>query len=352
MKRPLLYPFTLLYDGITRLRNYFYDKGTLSSVQFSVPVISVGNLAMGGTGKTPHIEYLIRLLQKEYQLATLSRGYKRATKGFLLADEKSDAATIGDEPFQLFKKFPNTVVSVCEDRLVGIPQLLTLHPEVEVILLDDAFQHRRVRPGFQVLLTDYAEPFYHDHVLPAGNLRESRQGYKRAEVIIVSKCPSELSVSDRDFIRKKINPLPHQQVFFSKLHYGETYDFYSGQQLLTALPKEVLLISGIANSTPLVQHLEGLGHQVEQLKYPDHHYFKASDLEDIRKNMGKDWMGKRVIVTTEKDATRLYPHQQLLAEWALPIIILPVSVQLIDVQEQFDQLIKTYVSRVVAENAA
>ncbi len=350
MQRPLLFPFSVLYDGITWLRNKLYDRGSLSSVRFSVPVISVGNLAVGGTGKTPHIEYLIQLLQSQYQLATLSRGYKRKTKGFLLADTTSDATSIGDEPLQFYRKFPNVLVSVCEDRLVAIPQLLTRHQEIEVILLDDAYQHRRVRPGLSLLLTDYDRPFYSDYLLPAGNLRENRGGYKRADIIIVSKCPEQLSAQEKKEIQRRIKPLAHQHVFFSAVKYAALYDFYTGETLPEALPKDVLLLNGIAHPKPVFEHLKSLGLQVQQLTFPDHHFFSKADLEEIRKKFRLNGEGNKVIITTEKDATRLAMHQEQLKEWGLPIAVLPISIQLLQDEEAFNNLIKSYIIQEMAEN--
>jgi tetraacyldisaccharide 4'-kinase len=250
--KPLLYPLSLLYGVIIWIRNKLYDAGIISSIQFSVPVISVGNLSTGGTGKTPHIEYLINLLQYEYKVATMSRGYKRRTQGFYLAGQNTDAGTIGDEPMQFHLKYPEVAVSVCEDRMTGIPRLLGEKAEIEVVLLDDAFQHRSVKPGLNILITDYAKPFYKDFILPFGSLRESRKAYKRADIIIVSKCPDQLDESQKESIRSRIKPLPHQSLFFTGIAYRPMVNFFSGAEFRPVKPN-IILVCGIAKPRAYAQ---------------------------------------------------------------------------------------------------
>ncbi|RME96755.1 MAG: tetraacyldisaccharide 4'-kinase, partial [Bacteroidetes bacterium] len=221
--RILLAPFSLLYGLAVSLRNAFYRAGLLKSMRFSVPVISVGNLSVGGAGKTPHIEYLIRLLREHIQVATLSRGYSRKTRGFLTVERQHNAEQVGDEPLQFKRKFPDIGVYVAEDRAFAIPQIMAAQPDTQLILLDDAFQHRAVLPGLNILLTEYDNLFTRDYLLPAGRLREWRSAYERADVIVVSKCPPDLTQTDARRIRVEINPLPHQKIFFSYYAYQVPY---------------------------------------------------------------------------------------------------------------------------------
>ncbi|WP_222166835.1 tetraacyldisaccharide 4'-kinase [Edaphocola aurantiacus] len=339
----LLYPFSLLYGAIMWLRNRLYDTGIYSSVQFSVPVISVGNLSTGGTGKTPHIEYLMRLLRYEYLVATQSRGYKRRSRGFKLADESTTAYEIGDEPMQFKLKFPEMSVSVCEERMTGIPALLAERPETEVILLDDAYQHRSVKAGLNILITDYSRPFYTDYVLPFGNLREGRRAAKRAHVIIVSKCPPDLPAAERKAITERINPLPHQKVFFTHIRYGTCFDFFTGNPVSLQKEQHIILVSGIARPEPMLHHLREQVADVHLLRYPDHHYFTTANLEEIKQTC-KNWEAKQpVIITTEKDATRLALHRDTLQAWGVPVWVLPIEIDFIEGKEQFDQIVLEYI---------
>jgi tetraacyldisaccharide 4'-kinase len=339
----LLWPFSILYGMIMWLRNRLYDSGVYSSIQFSIPVISVGNLSTGGTGKTPHIEYLIRLFQYEYRVGTQSRGYKRRSTGFKLAGANSTAFDLGDEPMQFHLKFPDVAVSVCEERMTGIPALLAQRPDVDIVLLDDAFQHRSVKAGMNILITDYNKPFYKDFILPFGNLREQRAAYKRAHLIIVSKCPDNLSREEQAEILAKINPIEGQEVFFTKVKYGKCYDFFT--QEYVALPKDaqVVLVSGIAKTEPMKAYLEKQVAAVHLLKYPDHHYFTNASIQEIKQTCA-NWQGKQpIIVTTEKDATRLNLRKEELADWNIPIIVLPIEIEFVKDKELFDNSVRAYV---------
>lgn len=341
--RYLLLPFTLLYGSIVWLRNRLYDSGFMSAVSFDIPVIAVGNLSVGGTGKTPHIEYLVRLLQYEYKVATMSRGYKRRTRGFLLADAETNALKIGDEPMQYYLKFPELAVSVAEDRMTGIPSLLMARPETEVVLLDDAYQHRSVKPGLNILITDFASPYSRDYILPYGRLREGRSAAQRANIIVVSKCPPSLSPEQAQQMIDALKPLAHQQVFFSTIRYGQAYDFF-GRLPAQYAKRKVLLISGIAKPEPLVAHISQSAEQVHLLDYPDHHFFTERNFEEIRQVL-KDWDNDCVIVTTEKDATRLYLHKKQMANIPVHVIVLPVEVAfLLGQQQQFDSLVRRFVT--------
>lgn len=339
----LLYPFSLLYGAIMWLRNRLYDTGIYSSVQFSVPVICVGNLSTGGTGKTPHIEYLIRLLRYEYQAATQSRGYKRLSRGFKLANEETSAYEIGDEPMQFHLKFPEIPVSVCEERMTGIPALLAERPETEVVLLDDAYQHRSVKAGLNILITDYAKPYYKDYVLPFGNLREGRKAAKRAHIIIVSKCPDQLNREEQGSIIAQLNPMPHQQVFFTRIRYGACFDFFTGAAVQPDKTKHVVLVSGIAKPEPMLQYVRDQVADAHLLRYPDHHYFTGANLEEIRQTCA-NWEGQQpVIITTEKDATRLALHRDTIRSWGIPVWVLPIEIAFLDKQDAFDRTVLQYV---------
>ena len=348
--RLLLYPFALLYGAIVWLRNRMYDAKIFSSIEFSVPVITIGNLSTGGTGKTPHVEYLVRLLQYRFKVATMSRGYKRHTQGFLLADENTNALRIGDEPMQYHMKYPELVVSVAEERMIGIPALLQRRPDIEVIVLDDAYQHRSVKAGMNILITDYSKPFYNDYILPFGNLRESRAAYKRANIIIVSKCPADLTAQQAKTMEEKIAPLPHRQLFFTGIHYDMPFDF------ITKAPvdfrnKNIILVCGIARPEPLIAFLKNNAANVHPLTYNDHHYFVSADLEEIKSAHDNWTVQDKIIVTTEKDAARLHLHFDKLKEWGITIAVLPIVVNvLFNKSPVFDVAILKYVEESIAEN--
>ena len=348
--RFLLYPFALIYGAVVWLRNSLYDSGFFSSVEFSVPVITVGNLSVGGTGKTPHVEYLIRLLQYEYTIATMSRGYKRRTQGFLLAGDNANALKIGDEPMQYKMKFPDLVVSVAEERMTGIPYLLQRRPDVDIVLLDDAFQHRSVKAGMNILITDYSRPFYEDYILPYGRLREGRKAYHRADIIVVSKCPPALKRADADAMVGQINPLAHQQVFFSAIRYEAPYNFFTNEQV-SLTNANVLLVCCIARPEPLIEQVQSLAKEVHVLSYPDHHYFLSKDLEEIKSTYDNWQVPNKVIVTTEKDATRLHLQLDKISTWNIPVVVLPIAVfVLFNEGMQLDYLIRDYVSKTILDD--
>ncbi|MEZ5016596.1 MAG: tetraacyldisaccharide 4'-kinase [Flavipsychrobacter sp.] len=348
--RVLLYPLSLVYGAVVWLRNRLYDTGFYSSIEFDVPVITVGNLSVGGTGKTPHVEYLIRLLQYQYRVATMSRGYKRRTQGFLLADETSNALHIGDEPMQYKMKYPDLVVSVAEERMVGIPKLLQKRPDVEAILLDDAFQHRSVKAGVNMLITDYSKPFYKDMILPMGTLRESPKAYKRADVIVVSKCPPNLSLEEAEEMKGKINPIGDQRVYFSTVDYHTPYDLLSHQQI-NLTNKNVVLVCCIAKPDPFVAYIKQKAKEVHTLTYNDHHYFLKRDMEEIKEAFDTWDVKDKVIVTTEKDAARLALHIDTLKEWGISIVIIPIAVSfLFQKGPEFDSFILNYVANTINES--
>jgi tetraacyldisaccharide 4'-kinase len=319
----MLFPFALIYRIIIRVRNLLYDANILKSSDFNFPIICIGNVAVGGTGKTPMTEYLIELLQGQHQVATLSRGYKRRTKGFAIAGSQTTAIEIGDEPMQFHQKFPNVTVAVGEERLVAIPQILYQHPNTSVILLDDAFQHRAVRAGLNILLTEYSNLYTRDFMMPSGDLRDERKSSKRAHVIIVTKCPENLSQVEKSKLVSELNPLPNQQVYFTTIQYGTPYHLFTGNKLKIENAHNVLLLCGIANPMPVKKYLNEHVHSFEMLKFKDHHIFNSSDLKEIQKQFHRNTAEQKIIITTEKDAVRLSKFKNEMTD--LPIYVLPVK---------------------------
>ena len=340
-----LFPIAFLYGLVMRIRNFLYDTNFFKSKQFNFPVISVGNLTVGGTGKTPHVEFLLRLLSA-YKTATLSRGYKRTTFGFVLADEKASAEIIGDEPFQYYLDFPETTVAVCEKRVIGIEKIKMLKPETEVIILDDAFQHRAVKPGLNLLITDFYRRFDTDFMLPTGLLREPRSGAGRADAVLVSKCPATLSGPEKTALKKSIGKYlkPETPVFFTTYKYAETVAF-GGQKLLS---KKIILVTGIANAEPLISYLKQAGFQLlAHLNWPDHHHYSKADVLKIR----QEWQSKTEetvsILTTRKDAVKfLQPaFAQLVNQ--MPFFYLPIKVEFLEDREKFEAMVLKLVKATV-----
>ena len=293
--RFLLLPFAILYGLGVRLRHFLYDRGWLSSKRYPFPILCVGNLAVGGTGKTPMVEYLVRLLGQE-QVAILSRGYRRKTRGFILADDSATAMTLGDEPYQYHRKFPRATVTVCESRQEGIERLLE-NPHFKYIILDDAFQHRKVQAETNLLLTSYDKLYTQDFLLPVGSLRDIRSRARKAQIIIVTKCP-ELTQTEQEKIIQQLKPLPSQKVYFTSIAYSDrVYSHEDSQALKDFIATPFTLVTGIANPTPLVDFLEKQGASFEHLAYSDHHHFSNRELELLRQ--------KGRILTTEKDYVRL-----------------------------------------------
>ena len=327
--RKILYPVVPLYYVVVFLRNKFFDWSIFSSKSYTFPLLCVGNLSVGGTGKTPMIEYLIALLEPKYKLATLSRGYGRKSKGFLIAEPNATSQDIGDEPLQLFNKFKTITVAVDADRQNGLKCLKENYPWVDAVLLDDAFQHRKVTAGFNMLLTAYDQLYCDDGVLPTGNLREPKSGAKRAQVIVVTKCPENLSDLEKTTITKRLNPKSNQAVFFSSIQYSDTLmSSTSSRSLIDLKNTRFTLVTGIANPKPLVAYLEELGLDFEHLNYKDHHEFSNSELELIH--------SKSLVVTTEKDFSRLN------SEAKDQIYYLPIQLK-IDNASEFDRLVEGYV---------
>ncbi len=342
--RILLFPFSLLYGFIVIIRNYLFDKNIIKSVSFNLPIIAVGNLSVGGTGKSPMVEYLLTLLKDKYQLATLSRGYKRKTKGYVLAHAETTAFEIGDEPMQFHQKFPDVAVAVGEERILAIPQLLQDKPQINVIILDDAFQHRSIKAGLHILLTQYHDLFTRDFFLPAGNLRDQKSSYKRADIIVVTKCPFNLSDKEKTGIKKEINSLPHQKIFFTTIEYGSPYHIVTAAEKPVTTDDEVLLVCGIANPAPLKNYLAATAKVYTELSFADHHAFTIDDIKEIRKKFNDVAAAEKMIITTEKDAVRLIRFKTELMK--MPVFVLPVQHKfLFDEGIQFDYIVNTFIKK-------
>jgi tetraacyldisaccharide 4'-kinase len=290
------------------------------------------------------VEYLISLLHPKYSLATLSRGYKRKTKGYALANANTTALEIGDEPMQFHKKFPGVAVAVGEERIVAIPQLLHDRPETNVIILDDAFQHRSIKPGFNILLTECSDLYTRDFFLPTGDLRDQRASYKRANVIVVTKCPADITEEQRNKIIKEIKPLDHQKVFFTTIEYGTPYHIITKGERLIATEDEILLVCGIANPAPLKDYLMQQSKTYDQMSFSDHHIFTIDDLNDIKKKFNDFTAAQKVVITTEKDAVRLLKfYDELLP---MPLFVLPVQHRFLFSEGiQFDGIVNTFIER-------
>lgn len=341
--RILLFPFSLIYALIIRIRNWCFDKHIIASSSFNLPIICVGNLSVGGTGKSPMVELLIRILKDKYEIAILSRGYKRKTSGYALAGPDATALDIGDEPMQFHSKFPHVTIAVGEERIVAIPQLLHDRPDTRAIILDDAFQHRTVKAGFNILLTDYSNLFTRDWYLPSGDLRDAPGSYKRADLIVVTKCREDLSETERKELIIEIAPLEHQQVFFSAIQYGTPVHITSGEPGIIDETVEVLLVTGIANPEPLKRWLDDHSDTYYELSYSDHHIFTIDDLQSIIRRFNSITAAKSLILTTEKDAVRLIKFRQELAAW--PFYVLPIETSILfNEQPHFTNLITTFIS--------
>jgi tetraacyldisaccharide 4'-kinase len=347
MLKLFLYVFSFVYGLVVAVRNRMYDFRILKSVEFQIPVICVGNITVGGTGKTPHIEYLVRLLASRFKVVVLSRGYKRTTKGFRRVETFSAVSEVGDEPLQMKRKFPSVGFFVCEDRVIGVTQLLSEKPDV--VLLDDAFQHRRILPGQNILLIDYNKPMKNDRMLPAGRLRESIKESGRANIIIVTKCPPEITPITRRINEKEVKYYPFQEIFFTTMTYSQLQPAFSETpltDLFTDLHKTgVLVITGIASPEYVIDHMKKLSQEVDSLVFPDHHYYSESDIQKIVQRFKLLRSSKKIILTTEKDITRLSGNHGFSAEIKSSVYYLPVQVRFLDDEgKMFNKKIVDYVA--------
>lgn len=340
MKRWYLYPFSLAYHLVTGIRNTMYDLGIFKSTKFKTPIINVGNLSVGGSGKSPMVMYLAQYLSKHYRTGVLSRGYGRLTKGYEVTNYESNYKIVGDEAMQLFERFKNRfVIAVSEERVPGAKKVIE-DMDLGVLILDDAMQHRAIKAGFNILMTDFNDPFFKDYLLPAGDLRESRAGSKRADIIMVSKCPDELTEETKRYYISRIKYAHNQKVFFSSISYDE--NVYGKDKMLpdnNLNYYDILLITGIANPKPLLEHLAKFSKRVTHLKFRDHHNFTDDDIKKILAEYKK--LGEyKLILTTEKDYVRLKTFdylREIVYYWPINVII--------DKKEEFNQIILDYVRK-------
>ena len=335
-----LYPFTLIYWICTYIRNWMYTNNYFKQTEFSIPIISVGNITVGGTGKTPHVQYISQLLQNTYNTAILSRGYKRKTKGYILADEIATFNTIGDEPYLLSQLCKKTAVAVCEKRVQGVENLLKDIPKLQSIILDDAFQHRSIKPGLQILLVDFNRPIWNDYVFPTGFLREGAYAVLRADIVIVTKCPKELTKSEQEFWREKLK-INTQQLYFTTIEYGEIYEAESGKKYKPEdlfIDTHILLITGIAQPKPLNTYLKKYSESLTHLSFPDHYGYSKDDYDEMVSHFNPY---KTKVVTTEKDAKKIIE----ITKNQLPIYVVPIETTFLNNEgDAFNQTIIKYIS--------
>ena len=343
-----LLPLSWVYGWCVRFRNFLFDIGILKSKSFDVPVISVGNITVGGTGKTPHVEYLIRLLRQHFNVAVLSRGYKRKTKGFIQADMDSTSRDIGDEPYQMKHKYPDVTVAVDKSRVNGIERLME-SKDIDVVLLDDAFQHRYVKPGINILLVDYHRLVIYDKLLPAGRLREPLKGKDRADIVIVTKCPKELKPMEFRVITKAMNLYAYQSLYFTSLAYDKMIPLFrkNGKRALEdiASNEHVLLLTGIASPKQMQVDIEPHASNVYPLTFSDHHNFRSRDIERINETFAS-LPSPKCVITTEKDAARIAGIDGLSDEVKKNIYALPVKIEfMLEQEEKFNENIISYVRK-------
>lgn len=338
----VLMPLSKIYGGIMTLRNKFFDWGFFKQETFDVPIVVVGNIAIGGTGKTPLVEYIISILCTKYKIGVLSRGYKRSTKGFIMGSASSTPNDIGDEPYQILKKFYGRInVAVCEDRRYGIHELLKIEPGINLILLDDAFQHRYVKPSVSIVLMEYNRPVFNDHLLPLGRLRESIAGLNRADMVVVTKCPENLKPMDCRIMKNNLNLFPSQKLFFSQYKYSNLVSVFPDNSMYMPYMQwlrktdTVLVITGIANPKPFVKYIKSFEAKVKIIHFADHHKFGRRDLELITSKYNQMTGEKKLIITTEKDAVRLANNPYFPPKIKANVFYMPIEVDFIPFNDSY-----------------
>ena len=340
----LLSPFALLYGTVISIRNFLYQIGIIKQSVFNIPVINVGNLTIGGAGKTPHVEYLISLLKPYLEISVLSRGYGRKTKGFQFVNFRGDALKFGDEPLQYKRKNREMVVAVSESRALGIPEIIKNNPQVSAVLLDDAFQHLAVKPSLNILLTEQKNLFTDDYLLPSGRLREWRSAYERADIIVVTKCSKGFDEEQKNEIIDKIKPSEYQKIFFSQYQYGRPYNIYNPRQRIDLDENlSILLVSAIANTEYLSEYLESTGSDLDHIQFEDHHYFSEHEMSQIKQAFDAIENENKILLCSEKDAMRIDLHQKFIKSNDLAIFALPIKVEfLFEDGESFNEEVKNH----------
>ncbi len=342
--RILLLPFSLIFWIAIRIRHLLFDWGIIKSNDVGAKTICVGNLTVGGTGKTPHVEYLLKLLGDRYRLAMLSRGYRRQTKGFQFVTQYSNSADVGDEPLQIKNRYPKTIVAVDEKRVRGAQKIIANHPEVEAIILDDAFQHRYIKPGLSILLIDYSRPVWSDFLLPAGNLRDISREIRRANVVIVTKCPKDIKDSEILAFSNRLEVSSNARVFFSTYDYGEPIPVFQENGKNELQTKKVIGLAGIANPLPFKKHLIDNFKLAEFHTFPDHHAFSKKEIWAIFEKFSKKSNEEFCILTTEKDASRIKGIDIGNCNMALRFFYIPIQVGFLNNNEvEFNNIVEEYV---------
>ena len=347
----LCFPFALIYGLIIFIRNQCFNTGIFSSHEFDFPVISVGNITVGGTGKTPHVEHIVSFLKDDFKVAVLSRGYKRKSSGFVIASTASSVEEVGDEPLQIKKKFPSVEVAVNGNRVRGIKKLRSYNRNLQSVILDDAFQHRWVKPGISVLLIDYNQPLEDDWLLPAGRLREPVSAKSRAAIVIITKCPPDIKPIERRIIGKELNLYPWQSLYFTTYSYGKPIPVFKddapggNKEKLFAIKPFILVVTGIAMPAIFTEYLDGISFGMEKLSFPDHHKFTESDLSNILKVWKSIDKKEKIIITTEKDAMRFQRIRNIDPEIKQNIYYIPISVRFVEngKDDEFKKQILHYV---------
>lgn len=347
MLKFLLYPVSLIYGFVMAIRNKLYDFKILKSKEFAIPVISIGNITVGGTGKTPHTEYLIKLLKQDYRVSALSRGYKRKSQGFRLVDTESTVGEVGDEPLQMKRKYPGVTVAVCENRVVGVEELMHHTPSPDVVILDDAFQHRRITPGLNILLIDYNKQIKDDYILPLGRLRESKHQARRANIIIITKCPNEITPITRRIMAKDVHLYPYQDLYFTTMVYGQLCPVFPQARPMDLFndPRHmaILAVAGVAAPEYVFRHILQMTKEVDTMVFPDHHNFSDQNIVKIMQRYEQLKNPQKIIVTTEKDTVRMM-QLELPVEMKKILYYLPYQVKFLDREgKQFDKKILGYV---------
>jgi len=340
--RYLLLPFSFIYGSITAIRNLLFDYGIFKSQSYRIPIICIGNLSVGGEGKTPHTQYIINLLKKDYKVTILSRGYGRKTSILQYVETTSDSLQVGDEPLQLKKNNPNCLVVVEKNRNKGIKQILKDFPETAVILLDDGYQHRWIKAGFNILISSYSSPYYKDYLMPFGRLRENKKGAKRANAIVFSKTPANIKPAEKKGMTEKIQLFAHQQAYFSHINYCDWKCIRTNKKFTSKKKQSITLVSGIANCNPLIQHLTEGEHTLSHIKFADHHNYNQKDIANILSKYNKDSSTKKLILTTEKDATKLRAFEGEFG--AVDVYYIPIEIDFKE-KERFEKQLLNYVTK-------